>query len=117
MRRILFVCALIALTLPLAAQEKLTLSAPIAKPSLSEWSVARFSIDVEAVEILVTVKADNGEYKAVRYPNATTDAAQTVTLINALNTANLSTKSLRRRILERLQADGHLGAGTFSGGN
>lgn len=92
------------------AQEKLTLTSPIAKPSIAEWSIAKFEINVENAAISVTVKADNGEYKTVVYENA-------ATLINSLNTANLSTKSLRRRILERLQTDGHLGAGTFSGGN
>lgn len=117
MKRLLLVSVVVLLALPLAAQEKLTLTAPVTKPSLSEWTVARFNIDVETSELMITVKADNGEYKSIRYPNATTDQASTTTLINALNTANLTTKSLRRRILERLQADGHLGAGTFSGGN
>jgi hypothetical protein len=33
----------------------------------------------------------------------------------ALNKVNLSTKSLHRRIIEQLQADGLLGTGTISG--
>lgn len=117
MKRTLTLLVLMVLAATLPAQEKLTLTAPIVKADIAEWSIAKFEVDVEDSEIFITVKADSGEYRIVRYPNATTDLAATTTLINGLNTANLSTKSLRRRILERLQADGHLGAGTFSGGN
>lgn len=39
----------------------------------------------------------------------------TADLITALNKANLSVKSLERRILERLQTDGRIGTGTISG--
>jgi len=38
-----------------------------------------------------------------------------VAMMRALNTANLSTKSLHRRILERLVEDGKLPAGTVTG--
>jgi hypothetical protein len=110
MKRALLCVFLLALAVSAGAQEKLTLTAPISKPSIAEWSIAKFEVNVENAEIVVTVKGDNGEYKTVRYESA-------ATLINSLNTANLTIKSLRRRILERLQADGHLGAGNFSGGN
>jgi len=39
----------------------------------------------------------------------------TATLLAALNTANLSTKSLQKRVLERLIADGKLPPGAVSG--
>lgn len=39
---------------------------------------------------------------------------EAATLLAGLNTANLATKSLRRRLIERLQADGHLPAGTIA---
>jgi hypothetical protein len=107
---------LLVLVVPVTAQEKLTLTTPVAS-SITEWSIASFAIDVEAGSLRIGLKDNNGARRFIGYPNATTTAAQTLALIDALNTANLSTKSLRRRILERLQADGFLGAGTFSGGN
>lgn len=116
MKRLILVVVLCALAGGASAQEKLTLATPIAK-STTEWSIRFFTVEVEAGRIVIGLKDNNGETKRVEYPNATTNAAATVTLITALNTADLSVKSLRRRILERLQADGHLGAGTFSGGN
>ena len=87
--------------------ETLTLTTPIVA-SIAAWTIAKFEIDAENSAIRIVVKADSGEYRSILYE-------QEPALIDALNTANLSTKSLRRRILERLQADGHLGAGTFSG--
>lgn len=118
MTRLLSGLVLVAMTLTasIVAQEKLTLTTPVSKTT-TEWSIAYFTIDVEQASMVIAVKDNTGERRVIAYPNATTDAAATATLIGQLNTANLTTKSLRRRILERLQADGHLGAGSFSGGN
>lgn len=115
MKHLLSLILLAVLAAPTLAQEKLTLATPVSKTT-TEWVIAYFTVDVETMSIAVVVKDNVGERKEVRYPNAATTQAQTNTLINGLNTADLSVKSLRRRILERLQADGYLGAGALSGG-
>lgn len=76
--------------------------------SASDLVVAKIVLDWEGAGIVITLKK-NGVRKEVSYNGATA-----TTLMNQLNTANLSTKSLHRRLLERLIADGHL-SGTISG--
>lgn len=41
--------------------------------------------------------------------------ADAVTLINALNTANLTNNSLRKRVITKLQTDGFIPAGSITG--
>lgn len=107
-------------------QEKVTLAAPQQAPAVTEYTLRYFAIDLENQRILIELKANTGELKTVIYKNTpavldgqgnvVTPADNTATtLIVALNTANLSTRSLKRRILERLIQDGHI-AGTASGG-
>jgi hypothetical protein len=43
------------------------------------------------------------------------DGAEAAALMLTLNTANLSVKSLHKRTIEKLQADGKLPAGTITG--
>ncbi len=64
-------------------------------------------------KIIVIHLGDGNVQKVVVYKDTSADPVAT-TLMVALNKANLSTKSLQKRILERLQTDGHL-AGTISG--
>ena len=60
-------------------------------------------IDVHLVDEWGT--AIHGQYTG---PEATT-------IMQGLNTANMASKSLHKRTIERLQADGKLPAGTISG--
>lgn len=56
----------------------------------------------------------NGRYLTCLYSDTDTTTT-TDDLIKQLNKVNLSAKSLERRLLERCQLDGKLGAGIISG--
>lgn len=85
--------------------EFLTLAAPEIIPAVTttDYKVALLLLDVEGAQIAIHVRGTNGERKEFRY-----EKAEAVALLHALNTANLTVKSLQRRILEKLIADGKL---------
>jgi hypothetical protein len=89
--------------------EKITLAAPEVTPAITttDYQLASLLLDLEASRIVVTLKGTNGERRQVIYE----DAAAT---LKALNTANLTVKSLHRRVMEKLIADGKV-AGTIAG--
>lgn len=91
--------------------ETITLTSPEVQPQIvtADYRVRRLVLDVEAPAIIIQVRGTNGEAKEFSYQGATAQA-----LLQALNTANLTTKSLQRRILEKLIADGKL-VGTVTG--
>jgi len=76
--------------------------------STTTFRVVRIEMDWEAQRIAIDVTG-NSVRRSFLYEGATA-----ATLMASLNTANLSTKSLHRRVLERLVADGKL-AGTIDG--
>ncbi len=90
--------------------EKINLSNPIVKESITSYQVSRLELDWQrkTVEIHL-IFGSTGEEAIFGYSG---DAA--LTLIKALNTANLSIKSLHRRIIEKLISDGSLN-GSISG--
>ena len=81
-----------------------------AAPGTSSYHIVRLDLNFEAKSIGIGLIGENGERKEISYG----EDAGAVALMRALNKANLSTKSLHRRIMEKLIADGHL-AGTISG--
>lgn len=88
--------------------ETIALTAPIqAKPGTSTLKVAALIINPESAFIEAHFRGTNGELEIARWDNA-------LTLIQQLNKANLTTKSLERRVMERAIADGKL-AGTITG--
>jgi hypothetical protein len=92
--------------------EKIDLTVPF-KPDpreASELRLARVDLNWEASSIVLEL-ADpvSGVRQSFVY-----DGQEAMTIMQALNKANLSTKSLHRRIMEKLLADGHL-EGTISG--
>jgi hypothetical protein len=90
--------------------EQIDLAAPeVLSVTNSTYQVDRLELDWGAARVHVTVKGSNGERRAFEYNGATA-----TTMMVSLNTANLSTQSLQRRILARLITDGKL-AGTISG--
>lgn len=95
-----------------------TLTAPIVPtvpPSTIGYELGSLFIARKPFPRVVIVVVDNnGNTLQVEYRDDSggTVAAQ---LISALNTANLTIKSLQQHILERLQADGRIGAGAVSG--
>lgn len=98
--------------------EKITLTTPIAKPSQTTIQLRSLRIDVGAKLVEITWEGNNGEPGAARYLTpapAGSGLPSGADLISALNTANLTSNSLVRRVLARLQTDGHVPAGTIGG--
>ncbi len=82
-------------------------------PSVTSYEVIKFYINrsnLTAQSVLVAVRSNTGAVVEKRYEGAEAEA-----IISSLNTVNLGIKSLQKRILERLVADGVLGAGSVTG--
>lgn len=97
--------------------ETYTLTTPIVpvEPMTTSYYLVRFVVERAPVARLsVLIQSNAGDRIEVRYSD---DAGGTTaaTLISNLNTANLSTKSLQRRLFDRLAADGYLPAGAVTG--
>ena len=101
--------------------ETFVLATPEVTPpaTTTGYQVVFLSLNWESPEIVIRLRGTNGELRAFVYggrgplvSQEDRDAART--MIVALNKANLSTASLHRRILQRLNADGLL-AGTING--
>ena len=90
--------------------EQLDLTTPVTKPTLATYTLASLHLDWLAARVSVTVVGSDGQGIVVEYTGPTATAMMT-----ALNTANLSVKSLYRRVLEKLVLDGKLPGGTVSG--
>lgn len=75
----------------------------------NDYHVAALLLDWDGARIDVRLIAANGLSRTISYSGDTA-----TTLMKALNTANLSIKSLHKRIFERLVAGGYL-AGAVSG--
>ena len=109
--------------------EELILTDPVVPPTpatTTKYRVSSFTMDLETIVpptlpspppapppepglVTIKLKSDTGAYLTHQYTGK-----QAVQMIQSLNTANLSTKSLQKRILEKLAADGVL-PGTVSG--
>ena len=96
----------------LAAQETLTLTTPVAPlfPPTTTYAVRRVLLAWDEAFIYILVRDNNGVSTPAIYSGAAATA-----LMRALNTADLSTMSLHRRILQQLVKDGKLPAGTVTG--
>lgn len=112
--------------------EELVLTDPIvppAPPTTTKFRVSALTLDLEMVLpsselpppppapqpvpdpgwINIKLKDEHGAYTYYEYKGT-----QAVNLIKTLNTANCSTKSMQKRVLEKLSADGLL-PGTVTG--
>lgn len=89
--------------------EQITLAVPETKPVNTSYRVSRLVLDWDGRQIVVQLRGTNGEDKSHHY-----NGAVALALMNQLNTANLSTNSLHKRVLQRLTADGVV-SGTLSG--
>ncbi len=91
--------------------ESVTLTTPEVTPAITttDYRVSLLVLDVEGAHIVIHLRGTNGERHEYRY-----DDPDATPLLVALNKANLSVKSLQRRVLERLIADGKL-AGSIAG--
>ena len=91
-------------------QEQVDLTTPETRPSINSYRVARLVLDRLQATVEVTIVAvQTGELKMFEFRGD--EATQ---MMSALNTANLSTNSLQRRILNKLVNDGLL-VGTITG--
>lgn len=96
--------------------EQVNLTAPTqVDPGASTFRVIQIYFNwVEDIIRIALLEWNGTKYKGHQiWAEYSGDTAHTLML--QLNTVNLSLKSLQRRIIERLQADGKLPAGSISG--
>lgn len=111
MRNALIAIALIAVaTLAFAQEGSFTNTTPVgAVPGATSYTVQTIVLELGEPDgtnsyVQVSLKADTGTVTTIRW-----DASEGArAMIVALNTANLSTRSLRQRIFDRAVADGKL---------
>lgn len=91
--------------------EVITLTTPVvpANPTTSTWKLVKLDLDLENSYIFMKLKSNTGEVFMHEY-----DGTKASTLMIALNKANLTVKSLQKRCLEQLIADG-IKLGTVTG--
>jgi hypothetical protein len=92
--------------------EAVTLTTPEVTPATAttDYRVTYLLLEWERGGLIVIhLRGTHGERKEVRYTGP-----EAVAMMRTLNTANLTTKSLHKRILEKLVADGKI-AGTITG--
>ena len=89
--------------------ETLTLTAAIVPPSITSYRVSLLQLDWDGAAITIRLRGPNNEQREHIYSGSTA-----TTLMNQLNTLNMSTTSLHKRLLQRLVSDGVL-AGTVTG--
>jgi hypothetical protein len=102
--------------------EQIDLTTPDqAKPGTNFYRVSTLTLDYDGGRITIVLMGENGVQRAEVYNdgqdgqgNEDPGGTLATTLMRALNKANLSTKSLHRRIIEKLVADGRL-SGSISG--
>lgn len=94
-----------------SAQEGISLTVPIVRPSITLYDPGSLYIDVNPVPriTVIIVNSASGVRETFSYPcplpcSFNTDS-QVATLITQLNTANLTTRSLWRRVFDRLLLD------------
>jgi hypothetical protein len=90
--------------------EQLDLTTPIVPASRTTYTITRLILDWQASVILVYLRGSDSVEVFAEYTGATASA-----LMTTLNSANLSTISLYKRVLQKLVTDGKLPAGTVSG--
>lgn len=98
--------------------EVITLTTPITKPTQTIVRLDRFIIDLASKSVTVQFIGENGEAGSAVYPTPPplgSSQPSGQTLISTLNTANLTTTSLAKRVLQRIQLDGYVGAGSVTG--
>lgn len=112
MKRIcLFVLACVGLLVPVFAQERIDLTTPLTYSSTTGYTFKLISLDWEGAQITILLRDAATPTRVVTF---TYTGATASTLMIALNKANLSTRSLNQRVLDRLIADGKI-AGTVTG--
>ncbi len=91
--------------------EQLDLTNPEVKPQVvtSFYQVVYLQLNWLGETVLIRLRGQNDEIKQFTY-----EGAEAVQMMKTLNTANLTTNSLQKRVLNKLVADGKI-SGTVSG--
>lgn len=116
MKRLLLLLAVVALVAVgddigvSHAGERLDLTTPLTTPSTTSWRVDEVRMAWTAKLVIVVFLGSNNERRECR-----TEDTAAVTLMTALNTANLTTNSLHKRAITHYIGTGCLGAGTITG--
>lgn len=90
--------------------EELALTTPIVTPTIINYRVVEIRMNWPNGELDIITADNTGATQHHSYRNG-----EAVALMLALNTANLTTNSLHKRTIQRLQTDGKLPAGTVNG--
>jgi hypothetical protein len=93
--------------------ELVTLAAAVTT-TRSTVRVTRVDLDVEAKRITVEWATNLSTEAFSKVYDSTTNPTGAV-LLTSLNTANLTTTSLVKRVIQRLQTDGLIAAGSIAG--
>lgn len=109
-KRLLVIVALVLSPLAAQAQEAIALTTPVAQPSIANYTPGSLHIELlPTPRIVVTIVGTDGRGQIFEYPCASpcvnNTPASVSALITALNTANLTTRSLWRRVFDRLLLD------------
>ena len=109
--------------------ETLTLTTPRAptRPTITTYTIRAIYFGWDEGLIKITLRDNVGEIVTAVYEDSAADKAESsytadsaadkaaTTLLRALNTVNLSTTSLQKRVIQRLVTDGKLPAGAVTG--
>lgn len=124
MKARILLALIMLLTVGTGAQERITLTTPITRPSVPEYRLRaltlyvgdagttvddRVDVDLDPIQATSGSPDDVLPTRRESYGGATAN-----TIILQINKANLTTRSLQQRIFDRLIADGRL-AGTVTG--
>lgn len=102
------------------AQQKVTLTTPIVRPSHRDVSIERVTIDVRGRTVFIQWIYDTGEPGSAVYstPDPVPGRMSGARMINRIRTGNYGAQAgsdLFSFLLRQLQGDGFLGAGTVGG--
>lgn len=92
------------------ANEEIILTAPVAQPALGRFRPGSLHLSVKPVPLIIAtlIRNDNDRGELFEYPATGTSLdtpAKVLAAIEAFNTANLSVRSLWRRLLDKLLLD------------
>ena len=82
---------------------------PLPTSTVTTWTVTELLLQWKGAHIGITLEGTEGERREIHYNGETATSLMTI-----LNKANLSVKSLHKRILEYLVTDGKI-TGTVTG--
>lgn len=97
--------------------EIITLQTPLTKPSQTTVSIERITFDRVAQSVAVQWTGNNGEAASWVYTTPASGAvARTgASLLSLVNTRNFASNSMIKQVLQLLQTDGLIAAGSVSG--